>query len=1016
LLFWRAQLRPAVRQISEEFLWGEITLLVVVGYNAASTFDTRGNNLIGTLVSRYRIVDKLGSGGMGEVYAAEDTQLRRRVALKLPAQGDESGEFRRRFLREARAASQLTHPNIARIYDFGAAPDGRPFLVMELIQGTSLKTALQKGPLSASESAWIAESVLQALAEAHAHGLVHRDIKPGNVMLAESGELKVLDFGLAKGLAEIGSPAEPDAETAIGDITTIDRAVGTPAYMSPEQIRGSVVDARSDLFSTGALLYECLTGTPPFSGSSHREIFDQIRSVDPLPPSAKNPKLPREWDTVIAKALCKDAERRYQSADEMQAAVQAVALSQSRTLFRRIMRGPATLKWRTAAGLFATVCVIGGGLLLLRAFSIHEPSREAVEWYDRGAVALRDGTYYGAARMLQKAVDLDRDFPLAHARLAEAASELDDGSRASSEMLAALPKGTGSIPGGVPGLYIDAIHRTLVRDFKGAVNEYLQLADRMKGPEKSSVLVDLGRIYEKDNDVEKALATYREAVGVDGQNAAAHLREGILLGRRKDKSYETEMDRAFQLYQTLSNPEGQAEVLYQRGLLLSSVDLPRATAILEQARQMAHAISSEQQEVAATLQLSTVAYLSGDLKSGETLAIDGVERARRSGMNYMAARGLADLGNTQLLKRDYMRAENSYREALDLSRRSGMRRTEARALSGLANIHQTLGDNQAAVQESAAALTYYRGAGFQIEAVLTLLLLARSQRDLGHAADASAAFEQALTAARQISDPARALLAEQGLATVSQNIGRLPQAVKEYERARESAAALNDGDALVRALTARASVLGSLGRFPESQAALEEAARVAAKTTSSRSLEALVLYRRAELALNRGNLSEASKSMREAYQSNALGPQFTQSALCMEGLALARSGRAAAGRQLCEPALRVLLSKSDPFPIAAARMCLSEILIAAGKPAEAIDTLHYVIDWAASAQDYELEWRAWALRAHVLHHRDEENEKLAASKAAKLFGELEWSEDNIRTYEARPDIQMLKRTIQEVVR
>src|SRR5262245_49488240 len=156
---------------------------------------------------------------MGEVYAAEDAQLRRRVAIKLPVFDDESGEARKRFMHEARAASQLTHPNIARIYDFGTAPDGRPFLVMELVEGRSLKVVLRQGRVLPPKATEIAAGVLRALSEAHAHGLVHRDIKPANIMLSESGQLKVLDFGIAKGVVRADSNVHPDTETAATTLT-----------------------------------------------------------------------------------------------------------------------------------------------------------------------------------------------------------------------------------------------------------------------------------------------------------------------------------------------------------------------------------------------------------------------------------------------------------------------------------------------------------------------------------------------------------------------------------------------------------------------------------------------------------------------------------------------------------------------------------------------------------------------------------------------------------------------------
>lgn len=941
---------------------------------------------------------------MGEVYVAEDLQLRRRVALKVPTAKD--GDFdTRRFLQEARAASQLTHPNIARIYDFGTAPDGRPFLVMELVHGVSLKELLRRGPLTVDRAAATVAGVLRALSDAHAHSLVHRDIKPGNVMLTESDEVKVLDFGLAKEMIPVPSPGDETA-TTIADATAIGIVMGTPGYMSPEQVRGVAVDARTDLFSTGALLYECLTGVSPFAGSNSRDALDQVLIKDPVPPTARVPELDREWDVVLAKALRKDPEERYQSATEMLDAIERAARSRSR--FWPGKRKPAIL----LAGAIVALAVA----FAIRNGNPHQPSREASEWYRRGTEALRDGTYYAAERMLQKAVDLDPDFPLAHARLAEAANELDDTSRAATEMLAALPKGTGRMPGGVAGLYIDAIRSTLTRDFKQALNDYDQLSTQVQGMDKASVLVDTGRIYEKESDAGNALAAYRSAVALDPENAAAHLRSGILLGRKKDKDYGGELDRAFQIYQTLSNTEGQAEVLYERGLLLSSVDLTSARSVLERARDMARAIPSEQQEIGALLQLSTVAYLSGDLETAEHTAADGVERARRAGMNYLAARGLVDLGNTQFLKRDYVRAGNNYRDALDLSRRFAMRRTEARALFSLANLHQTLGNEQAAVEELPPALAYYREAGFQVEAVQCLLILARANRNLGHVSAASDDFDQALNTAKQLSDLPRVLLAEQGLASVSDSFGRLPQAIKEFELVRATAAALGDSDTLARTFTSLASVLGRLGKFQDSMHAIEQAEAAASKAPAQKSLEASILYDKAELAMNRGNHPEATMLFRKVYESEAADPQTAQSARCMAGLALARSGNASAGRQLCEPVLRELLATSDSIDAAEARISFGEILADAGASAGAIDTIKSVIDWAESAQDHELEWRALAIRAGVLRHRDKDAAKLAAGNAAKLLADLGWDAEDIHTYEARPDIQALKRTIQEGVR
>jgi tetratricopeptide (TPR) repeat protein/predicted Ser/Thr protein kinase len=967
--------------------------------------------LIGARVSHYRIISKLGYGGMGEVYAADDEHLRRRVAIKFPNLEDETGELRRRFQHEARVASKLTHPNIARIYDYGESPDGRPFLVMELVNGTSLREVLRQGRLTGSRPSAVIGGVLRALAEAHRNGLVHRDIKPANVMLAESNEVKVLDFGLAKDVSALPEAAPgPEEETVTAGITGPGIVPGTPAYMSPEQARGESVDARSDLFSAGLLLYQCLTGVPAFSGSSARAVLDQLLATDPVAPSARVPALSKDWDRVIARALQKDPDRRYQSAEEMLAALETAEQSQTRSLARTAAATLVGSKPRAAATGLTAAAVVLIAILLLRGGGPHDPPAEAAEWYQRGAMALRDGTYYAAARMLQKAVDLDHDFALAHARLAEAAGELDDGARAASEMLAALPKGSAAMPGGSAGMYIDAIHRTLTGDFTGAVKVYQQLAANGPDSEKAAALVDLGRVYEKSGQGVKALEAFQEALTHDAQNAAAHLRAGMSLGRLRKPQSSAELDRAFALYQALSNIEGQAEVLYQRGYLLSSVDPAAAKVALEKARDMARTIPSEQQDVAATLQLSTVAYLSGEMEAAEKLAAEGVERAQRAGMNYLAARGLADKGNTQFLKGDNQRAAANFQESLDLARRFQMRRAEARALFGLANAHQAGGPVEAALTEAPAALAYYREAGYQIEASLCLMVLARAHRDLGHGDEAIANLEQVLTEARQASDPIRVAQAQQILASVLLTYGRWPQAIDRYEEFRQSATALNDFANVVRSLNGKAAALWRLGRYGDAEKAVGEADRALEKAPAQMrsSLETSILNRKAEMSLSRGRNAEAATLARRVFESKAASVQTAQGAICIAGLAIARSGQAVAGRRLCEPAVAALLPRGDQFAVTEARMSLAEIAFAQGDMAAAEQAIALVIEWTDRVKDRETGWRAWSLRARARQRGgDREGAKAAGERAADSRAGLGWDEANYRAYLGRPDIRVM---------
>jgi eukaryotic-like serine/threonine-protein kinase len=313
----------------------------------------------------YRLLEQIGSGGMGEVYRALDTRLGREVAVKLVssrylAEAFGSGSpppptgalgsgtptpgtlSHRRFLREAQSASALNHANICTIHDIGEQ-DGRPYLVMELLRGETLKEALRRGPLSVTEVITFSRQAAAALAAAHAQGIVHRDIKPANIFISQPArgpkQIKILDFGLAKqqGVGDLQDSGEATATfgglvTSAGtdggrvntDLTSPGSTLGTVAYMSPEQAKGEPLDARTDLFSLGAVIYEMATGTKPYAGQSTAELFVALLTKDPAPVSTLNPAMPVELDGIVAKLLAKEKEQRYQTAEEVLQDLEAV--------------------------------------------------------------------------------------------------------------------------------------------------------------------------------------------------------------------------------------------------------------------------------------------------------------------------------------------------------------------------------------------------------------------------------------------------------------------------------------------------------------------------------------------------------------------------------------------------------------------------------------------------------------------------------------------------------------------
>ena len=804
----------------------------------------------------YRLIHLLGRGGMGEVYLADDLRLNRKVAIKfLLAAKSQDLDARRRLLREAQAAAALDHPCICAVYETGDTPDGHAYIVMQYVDGEPLSTLLQRGPLPVRQALELCGHIADALSTAHHQGIIHRDLKPANVIVTKAGRPKILDLGIAKVMAGIGSTAEtlPDTgNTGAGDM------VGTAGYMAPEQVQQRRLDGRCDLFSLGALLFECLTGRRAFDGSTTFETLANVLHVHPPAPSQLRPELTEAHDELCRRLLAKDPNDRFQSADEVVGAIRLLAPDTSRTTdhaqaIEDVHKARKRRRWSRRAIAITSVALIGmvalSVWLLTRPRGLPPVPPEAARWYEMGSDAIREGAYVKGLRALDQAV---REFPelvLAYARRAEAHAELDDQNAAKDQLLhvARLVPNEARLPR-VERLRIQAVRALVVRDVDSAVSLYRELVRLVS--DESRAWLDLGRAQEAAGLRLAAVESYRRAVEQDRGYAAAYLRLAIALAlEAKGKEALAAFDEAERLYRASSNQEGETEVLLGRGLFYDSIVQPGpARKDLERAQVLAAASESINQQVRIQLALSSVTASEGKVAEALRIAGAAVQRATEHGLETIASDGLIDLAALVQVG-DSDLAASQLELAIRLAQKRGARRTEARARLQLASVRQRQGRDADSLALVEAELPFLRDNRYRRYELFGGAIQTRALIQLDRLEEARQHSARLLATAEAVQDEAQVALAAANLAAANTTLGAYPDALVLRERVVEIRTRQGDSEALPYDIANQADLLIRLGRRQDADRALGTLeAGIAAGTESYRLLERRVVSLRALLA------------------------------------------------------------------------------------------------------------------------------------------------------------------------
>lgn len=987
-------------------------------------------------ISHYRLRSKIGEGAMGVVYKAEDLYLNRTVAIKMlrPETAPLNPNLRARLKREALTISRLSHQNIATVYEYGETDEGQPYLVMELVGGKTLAEIIRSNELSTEGRIQIIKSVAEALAEAHRHGIIHRDIKPSNIALDQRGAVKVLDFGLAKQVSgadeEAGNSQHPaETETRDGVI------LGTPYYLSPEQALGAAVDRRSDLFSLGCVLFECLTGRPPFLGGSSIEVCAKIIRDEPSPPSQINPLVSPLLDQLVLKALEKKPENRFQSAEEFINALNTLdnhldsAQTAEQNKETKPFRTPPALRktsfqntlHRLYPGtgqnfryLYIGACVLliagilGWMILKGRDFS-RQPSDAIKISYEEGLQYLLAGDYLKARDKLKQTVETDPDFIPARLRLAETLWELNDAGEAAGE-LARLQQENSRL-GPIEKARLRAMLNTTSNNFAAAAADLEEIERLNPDSDSGQLLFDLAGAYEKSEQIDKAVNCLQRAVGESRQPAPAYLRLGIIYARKQNVAGSMEyFEKAKNIYQSLKNLTGVTAVLYQQGTMYAGLNRTiEARAKLQQAVDVARADQSQYFYIRSLLALSSVAATEKNLAEAQHYAGEAFSLAENNNLRGLTIQSLHALGKIASAGREFDVAEKYFGQALDSARSNNNQQPEAELRVSLANLYEQRGNPEAVIEQIQPALDFYRQASFHKQSLKCLLLYGRVSLQRSDFSKAFAAFKEAVEIASRTEDPTQIIKAHFEIGNLLATREFLPEALVHFDEVASLSAAASEPVIISYSLLYRSQIQWRLGRYSEAEATLAQMSETVAllDKNNRQVLTARINLNRAQMELSRLNFPQAVRAARAALEGfkDPYGKTESSYTLCS---ALAFAGQKKEAGDLCRQAVTAAAEVNDTKLQYPAWLALAETKL---KGRKAVETLEIIDQWAEKMGTNnlgEIQWRAYAVaaRAARLLGKDDKMQFYRNRGKEILTGISQtWNGNNYQGYLSRPDIK-----------